>query len=196
MNDIAAIEEKRALNAHLWARHPDDWYTEPDWVDERLFAQEQFTGSVFDPACGLGRIVKAAQAAGYSAYGADKVSRSSYCLVEADFLNAVGPTPGSMVSNPPFKLAREFAEKALELACHKVALLLPTLWLHGDERSRWLSETPLAKVLIITPRPSMPPGPVIEAGIAPGGGKADFAWFIWQRGHVGPAAVEWLRRKP
>jgi len=196
MNDIAAIEEKRALNAHLWKRHPDDWYTEPDWVDERLFEQEKFVGPIFDPACGLGRIVKAAHSAGYLAFGADKVSRSSYCHVETDFLTADGQAPGSIVSNPPFKLAREFAKKALELASYKVALLLPTLWLHGDERSRWLAGTPLAKVLIITPRPSMPPGPVIEAGIAPGGGKADFAWFIWRRGYVGSASIDWLRRKP
>jgi len=189
-------EQPKALNAHLWKRHPDDFYTEPDWVDERLFAQERFDGEIIDPACGLGRIVKAACRAGYTAYGTDRVSRSDYCREEQDFLRYAGPCPGAIVSNPPFKLAREFAEKALGLALHKVALLLPTLWLHGDERSRWLEQTPLVKVLIITPRPSMPPGPVIEAGIAPGGGKADFAWFIWQRGHIGPAAIDWLRRKP
>jgi hypothetical protein len=27
--------QKRSLHAHLWARHPLDWYIEEQWVDER-----------------------------------------------------------------------------------------------------------------------------------------------------------------
>lgn len=186
----------RELNAHLWARHPDDWYVEPEWCSERLFEVEPFPLRIFDPACGLGRIVKAARAAGFKARGFDKVRRSDYCEGEADFLKWCGLIPEAIVSNPPFKVAVEFAAKALEVAEKKVALLLPTLWLHGDERSRWLAQTPLEKVLIITPRPSMPPGPVIEAGIAPGGGKNDFSWFIWSQGFAGRPEVTWLRKKP
>jgi hypothetical protein len=187
-----------ALNAHLWVRHPDDWYVEPSWVSERLFATESFRGNIVDPACGLGRIVDAARSAGLHALGMDIVSRSIACSAEIDFLHvswwAKGARVDNIVSNPPFKHAQRFVELALERADRKIAMLLPSKWIHGDGRSRWLAGTPLRRVLFITPRPSMPPGPVIEAGIAPGGGKADFAWFVWHVGFDGRPELGWLRR--
>ncbi|WP_406853512.1 hypothetical protein ABEG18_13145 [Alsobacter sp. KACC 23698] len=183
------------LNAHLWARHPDDWYVEPEWVSERLFAVERFRGTVLDPACGTGRIVRAAQMAGLHAWGEDIVVRSPDCARVSNFLiERVGAN--NVISNPPFKHAEAFVTRALEVAMDKVAMLLPSAWVHGDERSRWLESTPLRRVLFITPRPSMPPGPVIEAGIKAGGGTSDFAWFIWHQNFDGKPELGWSRRKP
>lgn len=186
------------LNAHLWERHPDDWYVEPSWCSERLFAVEPFTGNIVDPACGIGRIVDAARRAGLSALGMDKVSRSIACEHESDFLNAslraTEQRVDNIVSNPPFRHAQRFVARALARAERKVAMLLPSTWVHGDERSRWLAGTPLRRVLFITPRPSMPPGPVIAAGMKPGGGTADFAWYVWHQGFDGKPELGWLRR--
>lgn len=197
------MNELRPIKAHLWEKHQDNFYVEPPWCSRRLFQEERFPGQIHDPACGLGRIVLSAHDAGLEAWGADKVRRSHFCREEIDFLTQ-GPSYfgiSNIVCNPPFKLARQFVEKALEIAARKVAMLLPTPWLHGDTRSRWLETTPLKRVLFLTPRPSMPPGPIIEAGIAPGGGRADFAWLIWERGLRGWPLQElcrpelgWLRR--
>ena len=189
----------RDLNAHLWARHPDDWYVEPSFVSQRLFATEDFRGTIWDPACGLGRIVQSVRADGLMAVGTDLVRRGqlsdTVCSEEIDFL-ACDRLSQNIVSNPPYGIAQEFAVHALRSALNKVALLLPSKWLYGDKRSRWLETTPLRKVLALTPRPSMPPGPVIEAGIAPGGGKEDYAWFIWEIGYEGRPELGWLRRDP
>ena len=184
----------KELKAHLWERHPEDFYVEPQWCSQRLFSNVAFSGPVYDPACGLGRIVQAARDAGYGCVGSDIVSRSSYCFAIEDFLVYRGKSHDCIVSNPPFGIAAIFAEKALSVARYDVALLLPSKWLYGDARSRWLETTPLLKVLALTPRPSMPPGPVIEAGIEPGSGREDFSWFIWRIGHVGPWTGGWLRR--
>jgi hypothetical protein len=108
----------------------------------------------------------------------------------------------NIVSNPPFGICGDrklktypFVERCLERAERKVALLLPTKWILGDERSRWLEATPLRRVWFLTPRPSMPPGHVIAAGQKPGNGKEDFAWYVWQRDYDGPAEIRWLRRQ-
>jgi hypothetical protein len=85
----------------------------------------------------------------------------------------------NFVCNPPFGIAEQFVTHALKLARHTVAMLLPTIWLQGDRRSRWLETTPLKRVLFITPRPSMPPGAVIAAGQKPGNGTKDYAWLVW-----------------
>jgi hypothetical protein len=186
----------RDLNAHLWERHPDDWYVEEEWCDTRLFEEVAFEGPILDPACGLGRIVRAAKLAGLVATGHDKVGRSEFCKREGDFLQPwpLEYRPSSIVSNPPFGISQQFVSQALCVATHRVAMLLPTKWLSGDKRSRWLSTTPLERVLFLTPRPSMPPGPVIEAGIQPGGGTADFCWILWNHRHFSAPTFGWLRR--
>ncbi len=188
------------LNAHLWARHPDDWYVEPTWCPARLFDVEQFDGKVWDPACGLGRIPAAAIAAGMEAIGSDKVLRvtplpSWQWSWPVDFLDGEKlPIARNIVSNPPFSLAQAFVRQALQTVSGKVAMLLPAKFLHSEKRRPWFARTPLARVWILSSRPSMPPGPVIEAGISPGGGKADFIWMVWDPRHSGPVEMRWLGR--
>jgi hypothetical protein len=194
---------KRLKASHIWERDPLDYYTEPHWCSERLFAEESFQGTIVDPCCGMGRIYFSAKKAGYPAIGCDIVKRMEGTN-EIDFMAAQGGrTWDNIVSNPPFTLCdrtkdrpRSLVDIALERTRQKCALLMPTLWMQADERSRWLETTPLYKVLLLTPRPSMPPGRVIEAGEKPGGGRQDFAWFVWLKGYKGPAQVGWLRRDP
>ena len=192
-----APEGATPINAHLWARHPEDYYIEPAWTSSRLFQAERFDGTILDPACGSGRIVRSAEEAGLIARGSDIVDRPR--ITEAPFYRSDFrgiQDVDNVVSNPPFGVADEFARRMLRIARRKVALLLPAQWVAGDERGRWLGTTPLLRVYQITPRPSMPPGPVIEAGIAPGGGKKDFVWLVWLRGYDGPPEFRWLRRDP
>lgn len=189
---MSLIEAPREKDAHLWARHPEDYYVEPSWVSRRLFDVEKFDGVICDPACGSGRIIESAICAGYLVRGSDIVKRDPSCVFIEDFF--VGnKSLDNIVSNPPFGVADAFAAHALELA-PKVALLLPTKWMNGAKRGAWLETTPLRRVWLLGPRPSMPPGPVIEAGIAPGNGTTDFAWFVWERGYEGRPELRWLRR--
>ena len=182
----------RRRNGHLWPRDPDDWYVEPEWISERLFEVETFKGEVFDPACGIGRILDAAAAAGLRTRGADIVDRRArHRFQQGDFLTAPHSKAENVVVNPPFRLAREFALKALEIATRKVAIVFPTARLNA---ATWLASTPLSNVLFISPRPSMPPGTAILSGAKPGGGRSDFCWLVWERDHRGTATVSWLRR--
>jgi len=204
-------------DAGLWTRHPEGYYVEPDWCSERLFQTVAFEGTIVDPSCGSGRIIRAARAHRDRAkalgdnritkvLGYDIVKRSKECHEETeDFLTSDYETD-NIVSNPPFGLcgkankstkhSEDFAyvKRALATAEKKVALLLPLPWMTGADKAAFLQQTPLAQVLVLTPRPSMPPGPVIEAGEDPGGGTEDFAWYIWDRRHKGPPVLGWLNR--
>lgn len=199
----------RKRESHLWTRDKADWYVEPDWCSARLFEQERFEGIVVDPACGGGNIVRSARGAGLLSIGSDIVRRSQYCTAEADFLDPawariVGVAGvENIVSNPPFGLCDDrrskthpFVERAIAVATRKVALLLPANWVQGAQRSKWLDQSPLRKVLFIVPRPSMPPGTALAAGMKPGNGTTDYAWFIWLRGYDGAPEIGWLRRDP
>jgi len=184
--------------SHLWDRHPDDWYVEPEWCSQRLFKVHVFDGAIHDPAAGLCRIIDSARAAGYYAVGTDiKIRNPARPIITQDWLEPSIAVADNMVSNPPFGLCSgeaPFVLKCLQRARRQVALLLPASWLCGDERSRWLAQTPLKVVYFLTPRPSMPPGPVIESSEAPGNGTKDFAWYVWDHAHVGNWYGAWLRR--
>lgn len=187
-NDI-----KRAENSHIWEREQHEHYVEPEWCSKRLFEVEEFdrSGVMLDPCCGFGRIPNAAMLAGYMVVASDIVNRG-YDRIDrvSNFFENVPPVT-SIVCNPPFDIFQKFAERALQIATGKIAMI----WLVRTlPAARWLRDTPLAKILFLTPRPSMPPGHVIARGEKPGGGKQDFCWLIWDKSHVGPASIGWLHR--
>lgn len=190
---MAKIREKQA---HLWERDEYDWYVEPRECSRALFTVERFEGVVWDPACGSGRIVQQAKALGLDAVGTDVVHRSSYCLRKLDFLKDGQISDfGNIVTNPPFSDAEEFIRRALKIVPHggKIAAILPIVWLTGFSTKRnWLPISPLRKVFPLSPRPSMPPGRVIEAGERPGNGTKDYCWLLWQVGYTGSAEVVFL----
>lgn len=183
----------RPLNAHIWPREQDEWYVEPRWCSERLFKEEVFIGAIYDPACGLGRIVESALNAGLRAYGSDIVHRGwDSTRTPHDFLtSSIDERHDNIVCNVPFAIAPLFARHALKLARRKVAMLFPLARLNA---AHWLQDTPLTRIWLLTPRPSLPPGRVILAGKKPGGGKVDFCWVVWSHDHVGDVAVRWLHR--
>lgn len=189
-------------NARAYERSDDDWYCEPKWCSERLFEEEEFEGGVYDPCCGTGRIIVAALKAGLKGYGSDLVDRGwDSTRTPHDFLAGRDEHHDNIVCNPPFDLARQFAIRALQLARHKVAMIFPTARLNA---ARWLEETPLVRAWLLTPRPSMPPGPVLAAGGKPSGGKSDYCWLVWswanriegnEDGHWNtPPEMRWLHR--
>jgi hypothetical protein len=119
------------------------------------------------------------------------VPNSTGCWI---FLKTAGAFPRrNIVTNPPFTQCDRFVHRALELGSDKVAMI----WLARRlNAARWLADTPLARVYLLTPRPSMPPGHVILAGEKPSGGTQDFCWLVIERSHVGPPELRWLHREP
>jgi len=194
-------------NAHLWERHPQDFYVDPDWCSRRLFDEERFHGWRHDPFCGGMSIVRASLLDSKS-----KITFSDIAPPEArgkpentwhprDYL-ADSHTYRNIVSNPPFSLCDPRKDKskccirhALAHTIHKVAFLIPTKWMNAAGRGAWLETTPLRRVYLLGPRPSMPPGPVVMAGLKPGNGMTDFAWFVWLHGYDGAPELKWLRRE-
>jgi hypothetical protein len=173
----------RPLAAHRWDKELHGWYVEPQWCSERLFDVEKFVGSIHDPCCGIGRLADAAHSAGYTTHASDLVDRGYWNLKGcADFLACSRALAKNIVCNPPFNRCDDFVRHALGLTSPdgKVAMI----WLvRRLNAARWLADTPLARIHLLTPRPSMPPGQVILAGEKPGGGTQDFAWLVFEHGH-------------
>jgi hypothetical protein len=186
------ILETRPIDAKIWNREANEHYVEPFWCSERLFVEEKFEGGIWDPCCGFGRIPESAKAAGHYAVGTDLIDRGYRGLAgKYDFMSTERMFAQNIVCNPPFNIAPLFARRALAIGAEKVAMIFPPARLNA---AHWLHGTPLARVWLMTPRPSMPPGHTITAGEKPGGGKMDFCWLVWTKYRVGPADLCWLRR--
>lgn len=187
----------RRRDAHIFEKDKRGHYVEPAWCSRRLFEVEDFSGPVYDPACGWGTILTEALAVGHEAYGTDIVTRIKHPLrkrfTKCDFLayNFSAGWEGNIVCNPPFDYVEEFCRKAVELGAAKVAMIMLVRRLNA---ARWLQELPLRRVWLLTPRPSMPPGSWIAAGNKPGGGTQDFCWVVFERGYVGKVEMNWLHR--
>lgn len=169
-----------------------DFFVTPAWVTEALLDREVFAGPIWEPACGNGAMSRVLEAAGYAVHSTDLVDRG-YGEGGVDFLAQPFPVavhPGSIVTNPPFSLAGDFARHALGLGVRKVALFGRLGFLEGQKRAAFFERHPPSRVWIFARRATL------WAGDAPDpkerGGRQAFAWFVWERGHP-PAAPGWIR---
>jgi hypothetical protein len=149
---------------------------------------------IWEPACGDGAIALPLREQGYRVEATDLVDRGCPAAESAiDFLmerEAYGFARG-IVTNPPYRLAQAFAEKALSLVPY-VALLLPLSFLAGQERGCWLRTSPLKRVWVSSRRLPMMhrdgwAGPVSTS-------QVDHAWFVWERSweNMGGPGVGWF----
>lgn len=115
-----------------------DFFPTPPWATRALCLQlEQFATiraeSVWEPACGEGHMLRPLAEYFSTAWGSD-VHDYGMGAVQ-DFL---WPTTHLdtdwIITNPPFRLGKEFALKALSIARQGVALLVRTAFLEGGDR--------------------------------------------------------------
>jgi hypothetical protein len=139
-----------------YARIPRDLYPTPAWVIAALAEHVDFQNlTVWEPACGDGRMSEALKLAGCSrVYSTDIVDRDYAGQVEIlDFLSGEPKLPGppdGIVTNPPFgergKLAEAFIATGLAhvAAGHAgfLALLLPHEFDCAQSRRRFFGDCP------------------------------------------------------
>lgn len=123
-------------------REENDYYaTEPRAVD-MLLQLERFSEFIWEPACGEGHISKVLEADFYDVFSSDLIDRGYG--VQKDFLKCIEPWQGDIITNPPYKFAKEFIEKAIELipVGNKVAMFLKVQFLEGKGRKRMFNDIP------------------------------------------------------
>jgi hypothetical protein len=173
-------------------RHPlsergHDAYFTPPVAVEALLRVEKIPHRVWEPAAGPGNIVHVLRNHGHAVIASDLIDYGGLDFVR-DFLRETEIPAGveAIVTNPPFKLAEQFVEHALQLR-PLVVMLLRLAFLESERRCGILEGRGLARVHVF--RRQLPmmhragwEGRKANSGMA-------FAWFVWDRNHVGPATV-------
>ena len=140
----AAVFKTLGASNHTDAdRQREDYYATEPKATEWLCKLERFDGRILEPSCGEGHMSRVLEAAGYEVVSRDLVDRG-YGEV-ADFLAIDNlEWDGNIVTNPPYKYAQEFVEKALSIIPKgkKVAMFLKLTFLEGKARRTLFRSTP------------------------------------------------------
>lgn len=95
-----------------------------------------------------------------------------------------GPNPDQVdwtITNPPFRLAEQFIERALETSRRGVAMIVRSAFLEGIGRyDRLFRVTPPLSVLQFSERVVMHRGKLSAKGST----ATAYCWLVWERAHV------------
>jgi hypothetical protein len=193
-------ESKPTGNARSsgYDRNADDWYVESaDCVTALLNAVPELEfHSIHDPCCGMGTIPAVIAARGWKATGADLVDRANGKYPVQDFLTDTCPYD-NIVTNPPFSLSVPIVRHALGLVRTggRVVIVAQAKFLYSQGRHPLFTSPECERVLILSKRPSMPPGEMLleQGESCRGGGAMDYCWVVFRAGKTVPGcSIEWL----
>ena len=183
----------------------NDLYRSATEAVHALLEVEKLPLTIWESACGRGSIVRVLRQAGHVVYATDLVDYDSPDQDESrwDFLNERQLPIGvqAIVTNPPYKNAALFVERALEL-CPLVIMLLRLNFLEsgtdrsyaGRARVKVLDGGQLARVHVFRNRLPMQHRDGWEGNKTTN--TIAFAWFVWEAAHEGPATIDRISWKP
>lgn len=174
---------------HALKDRKDDLYESPEVAVEALLAVERLPPFIWEPACGPGAIVRVLRRNGFNVWATDLVdydcpdseSRRDFLLEKQTRVDVQ-----AIVTNPPYKLAREFVEHALKM-CPLVCMLLRLAFIESERRSGILDDGTLARMHVFKSRLPMMHRNGWKGPIA--GSAIPYAWFVWDRYHKGPVTL-------
>ena len=161
----------------------DDFPT-PPWAVRALLERQVMCGIIWEPAANRGFMERTLVESGAQVVGSD-IHDYGYGYPVHDFLFPVPiedtPCPGRpewIVTNPPFRLAKDFAMRAFKLATTGVALIVRLQWLEGgplNGRFEMFCHYPPASIHLFCDRVAM-----LKGRYEPKAGTATaYVWIVW-----------------
>lgn len=186
---LAAFSTLGASHIAKQDRAEDDYYaTEPKAV-ELLLDVEKFSHDVLEPACGEGHISKILKAHGYNVFSCDIVDRGYG--QQLDFFD-LKEWDNDIITNPPYKCAKEFVEHALEIVPDgtKVAMLLKIQFLETKGRRALFDTQPPKCVYVSSSRLHCARNGDFET--IKGNNAMCYCWYVWEKGYKGDTILKWI----
>lgn len=174
-------------------RANDDYYCTPPQAVEELLKRESFCHYVLEPAVGGGNIAAVLVAHDHKVQSMDIVDRGYAGTEVRDFLSTTKDDLNfspDIITNPPYALAKEFVEHALDISMDgvKVAMFLKIQFLESKKRYELFKKYPPKKIYVFVNR--------VNCGKNGVFGKESsavcYAWFVWEKGYKGLPRVDWI----
>jgi hypothetical protein len=191
-----AVIPVRIQSSHSFAERGLDPYFTPVEATLSLLALEgeRLPRRLWEPACGDGAIVHPLRESGRLVYASDICDYGLSGAAIVDYFDAEPPVDvEGIVTNPPFALAQQFAEKALRETRYVALLVRSNFVIEGSKRGRWLDANPPTRQWWSAQRfPMMHrqgwTGPRASS-------NTPYCWIIWERGAARehPTRFYWRR---
>lgn len=178
--------DKERQNEDYYATHPE--------AAEWLIKLEYFDGKdIWECASGENHLANVFKDAGFTVRTSDIIKRTEETEV-IDFLTYEGEWKGHIVTNPPYKNAQEFIEKALSIVPEgkKVCMFLKVQFLEGKARRKMFEKYPPKRIWVSSSRILCAKNGDFERMIKGGGSAMAYAWFVWEKGYEGDTVVKWF----
>lgn len=183
-----------ASNHTAEEREANDYYATDPKAIEILLEQEKFKHYIWECACGGGHLSKVLKEHGYNVKSSDIINRGFEDTEIIDFLEVDKDTykkeiSRDIITNPPYKYAKEFVEKALDISMDgtKIAMFLKLTFLEGKARKEMFLKNPPKKVYVFSSRIAC-----AKNGVFEGTSAVCYAWFIWEKGFKGKPTIDWV----
>lgn len=188
-------------------RAKNDYYATPtndvlDFFDKLINRDNEIDITDFDrilePAGGGGHMVDALEDIFvFSNIESIDIDPKREDIMKADFLSDnvsfTGKYYDLVITNPPFKLAKEFIDKSLEISKRYVMYYLKIQFLEGINRKEWFKDLPLKYVYVYSYRsnPHRNGSPVDENG-KKWSSTVCYAWYVFDHEYKGEPIIRWI----
>jgi len=195
-NTKVANEVKKMKNKHLSIvgfgknRAEADFYPTPESTTKALLDREEFEGLIWECASGDGAMAEAIMK--YTEANpvmSSDIREDVYGRGGVNFLKS-NEKAENIITNPPYRYAKEFVLKAKEQASQKVAMLLKLVFLESSGRYEMFRDKafPLKKVYVFCKRQKI----YAKGIIGKNSGLIAYAWFVWDKNYKGKPTIEWI----
>ena len=196
------IEEKKARGASTIftcisasnhsqeKRQTEDFYATEPLAVEDLLNLEKFTDTILEPCVGMGHIAEVLKQNGHKVIAQVIVDRDYPETIIKDFLTQT-ENKNDIITNPPYVLAKEFAEHALDISQDgtKIAMFLKLTFLESQSRKKLFAKYPFKTLYVFSQRRTCAKNGNFEK--YPSSAVA-YGWFVWIKGFKGDPVIKWI----
>lgn len=199
-NNKSAYATLGASNHSELEREINDYYaTDPKALEvflERIKKDDlELHKNIWECACGEGHLSEVLKKKGYEVLSTDLINRgygnniTNFLTYEPNFLYQ-----GDILTNPPYKFAKEFVEKALKNIeeNYYVIMFLKIQFLEGQARKELFKKYPPKYVYVNSKRQVCAKNGDFDKYANGTGTAICYCWFVWQKGFKGEPIIRWI----
>ena len=175
---------------HNRAEH-DYYATEPSTINELIAQNLSLSKNIWECAAGERHLSKRLIEFGFNVKETDIISRCPKVEV-LDFLSIPNNYlfNGDIITNPPYKYALEFVQKALSIIPEQrlVCMFLKLTFLEGQKRYHFFKQYPPKYVYVYSSRRKCAYNGMFDSSSS----ATCYAWFVWEKGSTTEPIIRWV----
>lgn len=177
-------------------RQNEDYYATDPHAAELLLEIEDLDKNVpiWECSSGENHLANVFKEHGYEVRTSDIVKRTETTEI-LDFLSdGVYDWDGNIITNPPYKLASQFVEKAMNIIHkgNKCIMFLKLQFMEGKQRRKLFEKYPPKTIWVSSSRIMCAKNGKFDEMIAGGGSAVAYAFYVWEKGYKGDTVVKWF----